>query len=222
MRPRRPQIAPRSPAAAPSRFPMNPLGPAAAKPSADWGAHHAGVPHRRHSPRVPDFPRQFEASQAPSNADAAPDPTKPKPCSRSLIRLQINQQTIAAKMVDRKAVLTGELLGSGVMPSLGYRGCQYIRPARGLRCEFVYLGINPWCPWPESNQHSLRNSILSRARLPIPPQGPFAAPGWPGSRSRRNIAAAPGRSTRGVWGPVRSAARPRRRAAIAESHHTPL
>jgi hypothetical protein len=26
--------------------------------------------------------------------------------------------------------------------------------------------------WPESNQHSLRNSILSRARLPVPPQGP--------------------------------------------------
>src|ERR1700726_1381706 len=32
-----------------------------------------------------------------------------------------------------------------------------------------------WCPWPESNQHSLRNSILSRARLPIPPQGPSDA-----------------------------------------------
>ena len=32
-----------------------------------------------------------------------------------------------------------------------------------------------WCPWPGSNQHSLRNSILSRARLPIPPQGPRRA-----------------------------------------------
>ena len=33
-----------------------------------------------------------------------------------------------------------------------------------------------WCPWPGSNQHSLRNSILSRARLPIPPQGRFRGP----------------------------------------------
>src|SRR3981189_3116569 len=33
------------------------------------------------------------------------------------------------------------------------------------------LVFSSWCPWPESNQHSLRNSILSRARLPIPPQG---------------------------------------------------
>ena len=29
-----------------------------------------------------------------------------------------------------------------------------------------------WCPWPDSNQHSLRNRILSAARLPISPQGP--------------------------------------------------
>lgn len=28
-----------------------------------------------------------------------------------------------------------------------------------------------WCPWPDSNGHFVRNSILSRARLPIPPQG---------------------------------------------------
>ena len=32
-----------------------------------------------------------------------------------------------------------------------------------------------WCPWGESNPHSLRNTILSRARLPVPPHG-LAAP----------------------------------------------
>jgi hypothetical protein len=39
----------------------------------------------------------------------------------------------------------------------------------------LLLVFSFWCPWPESNQHSLRNSILSRARLPVPPQGPSVA-----------------------------------------------
>src|SRR5882724_7790618 len=47
------------------------------------------------------------------------------------------------------------------------------RAPRGrLRTLWNGLEQPSWCPWPESNQHSLRNSILSRARLPIPPQGP--------------------------------------------------
>src|SRR4051812_30923895 len=52
-----------------------------------------------------------------------------------------------------------------------------------------------WCPWPESNQHSLRNSILSRARLPVPPQGPSVGPKR-ASRSRRTIAMDKAGSTR--------------------------
>jgi len=109
VQPRLSQIVPRSPAAAPSRLSMNPLGPAAAKPSADWDAHHASVLHRRHWPKLPDFPRRSEASRPSSNADAAPDPTEPKPCSGFLICLQFNQQTIAGKVAVRKAVLTGGL-----------------------------------------------------------------------------------------------------------------
>ena len=51
---------------------------------------------------------------------------------------------------------------------------QKLLPHRYL-CDAMLCYVKRfWCPWPESNQHSLRNSILSRARLPIPPQGLFA------------------------------------------------
>src|SRR3954464_16050006 len=45
-----------------------------------------------------------------------------------------------------------------------------------------------WCPRPESNRHSLRNSILSRARLPIPPRGHAI---FPYRRAKRAATARP-------------------------------
>src|SRR5882757_1038693 len=56
------------------------------------------------------------------------------------------------------------------LASLGYAG--HASPFRScVAAPRVARKGEAWCPWPESNQHSLRNSILSRARLPIPPQG---------------------------------------------------
>jgi hypothetical protein len=105
--PRLPQIAPRSPAVA--WLPMNPFGPAAAKPSANWDAHHTAAPHRRRSPKVPGFPRRSEASRSSTIVAVAPDPTESKPCSRSLICLLINQQTVAGKVAARKVAPAGGL-----------------------------------------------------------------------------------------------------------------
>src|SRR5918998_3733678 len=47
-----------------------------------------------------------------------------------------------------------------------------LKASQALGAEAKSKAKHKWCPWPGSNQHSLRNSILSRARLPIPPQGP--------------------------------------------------
>ena len=60
---------------------------------------------------------------------------------------------------------------------------------RGAGERYISIIQGGWCPWPESNQHSLRNSILSRARLPIPPQGPSHDPrlGKVSPESRRTI-----------------------------------
>src|SRR5580693_5516170 len=41
-----------------------------------------------------------------------------------------------------------------------------------------------WCPRSDSNRHTSRYRILSAARLPIPPQGPRAAPHSSGGRRR--------------------------------------
>ena len=58
---------------------------------------------------APGSLQRSEASRPWSIAVVAPDPTEPKPCSRLLICLQINQQTIAGKIAARKAALTGGL-----------------------------------------------------------------------------------------------------------------
>jgi hypothetical protein len=43
--------------------------------------------------------------------------------------------------------------------------------------------ISTWCRWSGSNRHSFRNTILSRARLPIPPHRPDAVIASPHRRA---------------------------------------
>ena len=123
--PRLPQIVPRSPAAAPSRLPMNPFGPAAAKPSANWDAHHVAAPHRRRSPKLPGFPQRSEASQSSTIVAVAPDPTESKPCSRSLICLQIPHRRVTEQNYfsenqkkDSTALSTNRPTGKSLEPVL--------------------------------------------------------------------------------------------------------
>lgn len=79
---------------------------------------------------------------------------------------------------------------------LFFKGFRVLRGR--LRTLWNGLEQPSWCPWPESNQHSLRNSILSRARLPVPPQGPSTGTGQkrPPQRSGRTIITGPPGSTR--------------------------
>ena len=66
------------------------------------------------------------------------------------------------------------------MSSRSTESSQESRQARGFnsssRCERLNLLIplavgSEWCPEEDSNLHSLRNTDLNRARLPIPPSG---------------------------------------------------
>ena len=55
----------------------------------------------------------------------------------------------------------------------------------GASAPFFYF---IWWPWSDSNRHSLRNLILSQARLPIPPRGQKATDKlFCRRRTRRNL-----------------------------------
>ena len=58
----------------------------------------------------------------------------------------------------------------------GTEPCPTAKPGKTFRqkAELNQYRTLGWCPWRESNPHSLRNTILSRARLPVPPH-PLAA-----------------------------------------------
>ena len=79
----------------------------------------------------------------------------------------------------------------------------------GARAEHSAENIFRMVPWRELNPHSLRNTILSRARLPVPPHGHGATFYTPERRSsneaglstRRSLIVSDWRETRGI--PVR-------------------
>lgn len=90
-----------------------------------------------------------------------------------LMREQLVSGDVAARKAYLSAIIDAVIVSDTTIRIIGSN--DNVRAALGpdgQPTHAVRKSVQEWCPWPGSNQHSLRNSILSRARLPIPPQGP--------------------------------------------------
>lgn len=108
-----------------------------------------------------------------SMADAVTiDPAAVETFTR-LARERLLDGEVAARKACIGAVVDAVIVGDGVIRIIGSNDNLTAAIGGKSKSKKVRNSVQEWCPWPGSNQHSLRNSILSRARLPIPPQGPL-------------------------------------------------
>ena len=119
--------------------------------------------------------RAREALDYARKSSAAPIEIDPVAVDRfiRLMREQLVSGDVAARKAYLSAIVDAIVVSESTIRIIGSN--DNIRATLGPNGEprtLVRKSVQEWCPWPESNQHSLRNSILSRARLPIPPQGP--------------------------------------------------
>jgi site-specific DNA recombinase len=125
----------------------------------------------------------LEALEYAKRSSALPIEIDPVAIDRfaRLMREQLISGDVAARKAYLSAVVDAIVVSDNTIRIIGSN--ENIRATLGPSGQptpVVRKSVQEWCPWPESNQHSLRNSILSRARLPIPPQGPSDAGGGRG------------------------------------------
>lgn len=127
--------------------------------------------------------RAVEALDYAKRSSAAPIEIDPVAIDRftRLMREQLVSGDVGARKAYLSAIVDAIVVSDSTIRIIGSN--DNIRATLGPNGQprtLVRKSVQEWCPWPESNQHSLRNSILSRARLPIPPQGPPFGP-WKGA-----------------------------------------
>ena len=119
--------------------------------------------------------RALEALDYAKKSSAAPIEIDPIAVDRfiRLMREQLVSGDVAARKTYLSAIVDAIVVSDTTIRIIGSNdNIRATLGPNGQPTPAVRKSVQEWCPWPESNQHSLRNSILSRARLPIPPQGP--------------------------------------------------